>query len=52
MINHLVDTWLGLRSDKSMTAVYYKLRDEDSQSFTIRVPFGLGVTAVEAVEKK
>ena len=35
-----VDTWLGHRSDKSMAAVYYRLRDEDSQAFIGKVPFG------------
>jgi integrase len=35
----VVDTWLGHRSDKSMAAVYYRLRDDDSQSFMAKVPF-------------
>ena len=47
----VVDTWLGHRSDKSMAAVYYRLRDEDSQSFMKNVPFGTGATAAEAVEE-
>ncbi|MDB5306859.1 MAG: hypothetical protein JWO38_1061, partial [Gemmataceae bacterium] len=37
----VIDTWLGHRSDKSMAAVYYRLRDEDSQSFMAKVPFDL-----------
>jgi len=36
----VIDTWLGHRSDKSMAAVYYRLRDEESQSFMAKVPFG------------
>ena len=37
----VVDTWLGHSSDKSMAAVYYRLSDEDSQMFMLKVPFGL-----------
>lgn len=40
-----IDAWLGHSSDKSMAAVYYRLRDEESQSFMIKVPFGTGVSA-------
>jgi integrase len=43
-----VDTWLGHHSDKSMAAVYYRLRDEDSQAFILRVPFGAGEPAADA----
>ena len=42
-----VDTWLGHRSDKSMAAVYYRLGDEDFQSFG-RGPFGTGEPAADA----
>lgn len=38
----VIDTWLGHRSDQSMAAVYYRLRDEDSQAFMKKVPFGTG----------
>ena len=47
----VVDAWLGHHSDKSMAAVYYKLRDEDSQNFMMKVPFGTGAAAAEAVEE-
>jgi integrase len=43
-----VDTWLGHRSDKSMAAVYYKLKDEESQHFMKKVPFGTGKPAAHA----
>jgi len=43
-----VDAWLGHRSDKSMAAVYYRLGDEDSQSFMGKVPFGTGGPAADA----
>ena len=43
-----IDTWLGHRSDRSMAAVYYKLRDEESQFFMAKVPFGTGVPAADA----
>jgi integrase len=36
----VVDTWLGHRSDRSMAAIYYRLKDEDSQRFMGKVPFG------------
>ena len=35
----MVNTWLGHRSDRSMAAVYYRLRDDDSRSFMAKVPF-------------
>jgi integrase len=38
----VVDTWLGHRSDRSMASVYYKLPDEDSQKFMLKVPLGTG----------
>jgi len=38
----VIDTWLGHRSDKSMAAVYYRLSDEESQTFMARVPFSTG----------
>ena len=41
----VIDTWLGHRSDKSMAAVYYRLRDDDSQAFMAKVPFGAGEPA-------
>jgi integrase len=44
----VIDTWLGHRSDKSMAAVYYRLRDDESQSFMIKVPFGTGESAASA----
>lgn len=44
----VIDAWLGHRSDKSMAAVYYRLRDEDSQSFMGKVPFGTGGLAADA----
>jgi hypothetical protein len=44
----VIDTWLGHRSDKSMAAVYYRLRDEDSQAFMTKVPFGTGSPAADA----
>lgn len=39
---------LGHRSDKSMAAVYYRLRAEDSQSLMGRIPFGTGGPAADA----
>jgi len=47
----VIDTWLGHRSDKSMAAVYYRLRDEESQMFMTKVPFGTGATAADAVKE-
>lgn len=46
----VIDTWLGHRSDKSMAAVYYRLRDEDSQASMSRVPFGAGEPAADTKE--
>jgi len=46
-----VDTWLGHRSDQSMAAVYYKLKDEESQRFMKQVPFGTGAPAADAGER-
>ncbi len=43
-----VDAWLGHSSDRSMAAVYYKLRDEESQQFMTKVPFGTGMPAADA----
>jgi len=43
-----IDAWLGHSSDKSTAAVYYRLRDDDSQSFMLKVPFGTGVSAAVA----
>ena len=48
----VVDTWLGHRSDRSMAAVYYKLKDEDSQRFMVKIPFGIGVPASDADKEK
>jgi hypothetical protein len=31
-----------------MAAVYYKLKDEESQSFMTKVPFGTGKPAADA----
>jgi integrase len=47
-----IDAWLGHTTDKSMGAVYYKLRDEDSQGFMEKVPFGTDKSAVDAGEKE
>ena len=44
----VVDTWLGHRSDKSMASVYYKLSDEESQSFMLKVPLGTGEPTADA----
>ena len=38
----VIDTWLDHHSDKSMASVYYRLSDEESQSFMRRVPFSTG----------
>ena len=43
-----VDTWLGHRSDTSMASIYYKLSDEDSQTFMLKVPLGTGKPAADA----
>ena len=43
----VVDTWLGHRTDKSMASVYYKLADEDSQKFMLKVPLGTGEPAAD-----
>ena len=48
----VVDTWLGHRSDRSMAAVYYRLKDEDSQTFMAKVPFGAGLPAAGAGEEE
>ncbi len=48
----VIDTWLGHRSDKSMAAVYYRLRDEESQAFMAKVPFGTGEPAADAGSKE
>ena len=48
----MVDTWLGHRSDQSMAAIYYKLRDEESQQFMTKVPFGTGTPAADAGPKE
>jgi len=40
ILQRVVDTWLGHRSDQSMAAVYYRMSDEDSQRFMTEVPFG------------
>lgn len=47
-----MDTWLGHRSDKSMAAIYYKLRDEDSQKFMKQVPFGTGEPPAKVGEEE
>lgn len=44
----VVDTWLGHRTDKSMASVYYKLSDEDSQKFMLKVPLGTGEPVADA----
>ena len=46
----VIDTWLGHRSDKSMAAVY-KLGDEESQAFVIKVPFGARQPAAVAAQE-
>jgi integrase len=38
----VVDTWLGHRSDRSMGSVYYRLTDEESQKFMLKVPLRTG----------
>jgi integrase/recombinase XerD len=38
----VIDRWLPHRSEKSMAAVYYRLRDEEFQAFMRKVPFGNG----------
>ena len=48
----VVDAWLGHSSDKSMAANYYKLTDEESQRFMDEVPFGTGMPAADAGERK
>jgi integrase len=48
----VVDTWLGHHADKSMAAVYYRLKDEDSQQFMAKVPFGTGTPAPDAGEEE
>lgn len=44
----VIDTWLGHRSDKSMAAAYYRLGDDESQAFILKVPFGDGTSAADA----
>jgi integrase len=44
----VIDAWLGHASDKSMGAVYYSLRDEESQGFMRKVPFWDGPPATDA----
>jgi len=44
----VVDTWLGHRFDRSMASVYYRLSDEDSQKFMLKVPLGTGKPAANA----
>ena len=46
----VVDTWLGHRTDRSMASVYYKLSDEDSQKFMLKVPLGTGEPAADVGE--
>lgn len=43
-----IDTWLGHRSNKSVAWIYYGLKDEDSQAFMKKVPFGTGAPAADA----
>jgi integrase len=43
-----VDVWMGHAPDKSMAAVYYELKDEESQAFMNKVPFGAGPPAADA----
>jgi integrase len=45
-----VDNWIGHAPDRSMASIYYKLNDEESQSFMARVPFGHGNPAANAGE--
>ena len=47
----VIDTWLGHYSDRSMGAVYYRLTDEESQSFLRKVPFGTGLAAADAAKE-
>jgi integrase len=48
----VIDTWLGHHADKSMAAVYYKLKDEDSQEFMNRLPFESRKPAAAAASKE
>jgi integrase len=47
----VINAWLGHKSEQSMAAVYYHNRDEQSQQFMTRVPFGLDAPAVIAGEE-
>jgi integrase len=44
----VVDTWQGHHGDRSVSTQYYKLADEDSQKFMLKVPFGTGKPAADA----
>ena len=44
----VIDTWMGHWSDRSMAAHYYRLADNESQSFMKKVPFGTGKPAADA----
>ena len=43
-----VDNWMGHAPDRSMASIYYKLNDDESQSFMTRVSFGAGKLAADA----
>jgi integrase len=48
-----VDDWLGHAGDRSMSAIYYKLSDQDSQRFMKQVPCGTSVpTAYVGTDKE
>jgi integrase len=44
----VVDIWQGHAPDRSASAGYYKLSNEDSQIFMKKVPFGTGKPAADA----
>lgn len=48
----VIDSWLGHSSDKSKTAVYYRLRAEVSQAPMGKLPFGTGDLAADAGMKE
>src|SRR5262245_58384849 len=48
MPQRVIDGWLEHRSGESMETVYYRLRDEDSQSFMIKLSFGMFKSAADA----
>ncbi|HEY7309563.1 MAG TPA: hypothetical protein VH643_09420 [Gemmataceae bacterium] len=47
-----VDNWMGHPPDRSMASLYYKLNDDESQTFMKRVSFGEGKPAANAGKKE